>query len=325
MRNVFITGGAGFIGSHLVKRLAPENHVTVYDNHTKNTLKQLGYDRMENVHVIKGDILDMENLLRAMDGADVVIHAAAVVGVDEVINDQLSTMRTNIFGTYNTLEAARQLNVKGRVIIFSTSEIFGKMAYRVNEMDPVLSGPPGEARWGYGISKVAGEHLAHAYLKRFNLPTVCVRPFNIYGAGQTMNGAMKMFIAKALKNENITINGDGSSIRSWCYIDDFVDCIMRCMEDPKAIGESFNIGNSKTAITIIGLAQKICRLVDSSSQILHNDPLPMEIHLRIPCADKAKNVLGFEANTDLDTGILKTVDACRQELAKEPLKTAVKA
>ena len=325
MRNVFITGGAGFIGSHLVKRLAPENQVTVYDNHTKNTLEQLGYDRMENVRVIQGDILDMESLLRAMAGADVVIHAAAVVGVDEVINDQLKTMQTNIFGTYNTLEAARQNNVKERVIVFSTSEIFGKMAYRVSELDPVLSGPPGEARWGYGISKVASEHLAHAYFKRFGLPTVCVRPFNIYGPGQTMNGAMKMFIAKALNNEDISINGDGSPIRSWCYVDDFVDCIVRCIENPNAIGESFNIGNAKTAITVLGLAQKVCRLLDSSSQILHGEPLPMEIHLRIPCVDKIKHVLGFEAQTDLDTGILKTTIAHREQLAKKPLSAAVHA
>lgn len=325
MSNVFITGGAGFIGTHLVKRLAPDHTVTVYDNCTTNALERLGYDRHKNVTVIKGDILDVDHLLRSMEGADVVIHAAALVGVDAVTKDQLNTIKTNVFGTYNVLDAARHHAVPGRVIVFSTSEIFGQMAYKVRETDPVLSGPPGEPRWGYGISKVAGEHLANAYHSRFGLPTVCVRPFNIYGPGQTMNGAMKMFIHKALQHEDITINGDGSPIRAWCYIDDFVDCILRCMTHPGAINESFNIGNAKTAITVLNLAQKIIRLLESPSQIHHGNPLATEIHLRIPCVDKAKEVLGFEAQIDLDTGILKTAESVRQELllgSKKPVLAA---
>lgn len=314
MRTVFVTGGAGFIGSHLVKRLATDNKVIVYDNYEKDSLSLLGYDKLENVTVIRGDVLDKELLKQSMQGANHVIHAAASVGVDKVTSDQLNCMQVNIIGTNNVLEAAHELSVSGRVILFSTSEIFGEMAYKVSETDPVKSGAPWESRWGYGISKIASEHFAHAYHTRFQLPIVCVRPFNVYGPGQTMNGAMKQFISKALKNEDIIINGDGTPIRAWCYIDDFVDCMMRCLEDPKAIGESFNVGNARTAITIFNLARDIIRLLDSTSQIIHGDPLKMEIHLRIPCTDKAKEILGFEATTTLEEGILKTAESVKNEL-----------
>ncbi len=313
MSSVFITGGAGFIGSHLVHRLSKEHQITVYDNYKKDSLAQLGYDNDPNITIIKGDILDQELLQQSMKGADYVIHAAAIVGVVDVMN-QLRTVETNIIGTYNVLEAAHKHGVSERVIVFSSSEIFGKMAYKVTEEDPVRSGPPWEPRWGYAISKVASEHFAHGYHASHDLPISCVRPFNIYGPGQTMGGAMKMFISQALQNKDITIHGDGSPIRSWCYIDDFVDAILLCMQDPKAIGNSFNIGNSKTVVTVLGLAQQIVRLLNSNSQITYGNALSMEIHLRIPCADKMKKLLGWEAQIGLEEGILKTAEEVKKEL-----------
>ncbi len=314
MRTVFITGGAGFIGSHLVRRMATDYKVIVYDNYLKNSLSILGYDKLKNVTVITGDILNKELVKSSMKGADIVIHAAASIGVDVVSKDQLNTMQVNIIGTSNVLEAAYEHKVKGRVIVFSTSEIFGEMAYKVSETDPVKSGAPWEARWGYGISKIAGEHFAHAYHTRYGLPIVCVRPFNVYGPGQTMNGAMKMFVASALQNKDITINGDGTPIRAWCYIDDFVDCIMACIENPKAVGESFNIGNPLQTMTVLGLAERVIELLGSKSKVLHGEPLKMEIYLRIPCIDKAKKLLGFDPKIDLKTGILKTAESVSAEL-----------
>lgn len=317
MKTVFITGGAGFIGAHLVRKLSDDYNVVVYDHCKKDTLMKLGYDSHKNVKVVKGDILDKDLLQASMKGADIVIHAAAVVGVDEVNSDQLNTMKVNVIGTDNVLEAAVANEVKDRVIVFSTSEIFGSMAFHVSEHDPVMSGPPGEPRWGYGISKIAGEHLANAYFKRFGLPTVCVRPFNIYGPGQTMKGAMKMFVTNALQNKDIVINGDGSPIRSWCYVDDFVDCLVRCMENPAAIHESFNIGNPYTGITILNLAQRVAELLGSSSKVIHGKALESEIHLRIPSIDKARDMLGFEPKVSLDEGITRTAESVKEELKKE--------
>ncbi|HOU37240.1 MAG TPA: SDR family oxidoreductase, partial [Candidatus Omnitrophota bacterium] len=118
-----------------------------------------------------------------------------------------------------------------RFIDFSTSEVFGSMAYKSSETDQTVSGSAGEARWTYAVSKLAGEHLAHAYFRQYNLPTVTLRPFNVYGPGQTGEGAIQVFIKKAIKNETIHINGDGNQIRAWCYVDDFVDGSVRCIED----------------------------------------------------------------------------------------------
>ncbi|MFA5196394.1 MAG: NAD-dependent epimerase/dehydratase family protein, partial [Bacteroidales bacterium] len=139
-------------------------------------------------------------------------------------------------------------------------------------------------------------------------------PFNVYGPGQTGEGALQIFIKRALKNEDIYINGDGSQIRAWCYVDDFVDCIMRCIEDPKAIGESFNIGNARAVITILGLAQAVCRVLKSKSRILFRDQLSADIELRIPSVEKSAKVLGFKAKVDLDEGIEKTAAWIKKNL-----------
>jgi UDP-glucose 4-epimerase len=217
-------------------------------------------------------------------------------------------MTVNMIGTANALEAAHINKVKDRFIDFSTSEIFGSMAYKSSESDNTVSGSAGEARWVYAVSKLAGEHLAHAYFKQYNLPVVTVRPFNVYGPGQTGEGAIQIFIKKALKNEDIYINGDGTQIRAWCYVDDFVDCLMRCIEDPRAIGESFNLGNARAVITTLGLAQTVCRVLHSESKILFRDQLSADIELRIPAVEKTASVLGFKAKVDLEEGIAKTAE-----------------
>ena len=169
-----------------------------------------------------------------------------------------------------------------------------------------ISGTAGEARWTYAVSKLAGEHLSMAYYKEFNLPTVSVRPFNVYGPGQTGEGALQIFIKKALKNEDISIFGDGNQIRAWCYVDDFVDGLMRCIENHDAIGHSFNIGNSRAVVTIYGLAQTVLRVLNSKSKIMFKPPLSADIELRIPSVEKAERILGFKAQHDLEYGIAQT-------------------
>jgi UDP-glucose 4-epimerase len=311
-KKIFMTGGAGFIANTLIKHYVEYNRIVVFDNFHRDTLSKSGLAGHPNVTVVKGDVLDLPLLISSMKGADVVVHAAGIAGIDTVIKDPVRTMQVNMIGTANALEAAKINGVKDRFVDFSTSEVFGSMAYKSSESDQAVAGSAGEARWTYAVSKLAGEHLAHAYFKQFSLPVVTVRPFNVYGPGQTGEGAIQIFIRKALKNETITMNGDGSQIRAWCYVDDFVDCLIRCIEDPKAIGESFNIGNSRAVITILGLAQLVCRVLKSESQIMFAPALSADIAIRIPSVDKTQEVLGFKAKVDLEEGVKRTADWFQQ-------------
>jgi UDP-glucose 4-epimerase len=215
-------------------------------------------------------------------------------------------MQVNMIGTANALEAAKRNSIKDKFVDFSTSEVFGNRAFKSSEDDDTVSGSAGEARWTYAVSKLAGEHLAMAYYKEFDLPVVSVRPFNVYGPGQTGEGAIQIFIKRALKNEDIFIYGDGNQIRAWCYVDDFVECLMLAIENPKAIGESFNIGNARVVTTIYGLAQSICRILDSKSKIIFKPALSADIELRIPSVEKAEKILGFKAKVDLEEGVINT-------------------
>lgn len=307
-KNIFITGGAGFIANALIKNLADNNKITVYDNFHRDTLSSSSVAAHPNLKIIKGDVLNQDLLTLSMQGTDIVVHAAGIAGIDTVIKNPVHTMRVNMMGTACALEAAKINGVKDRFIDFSTSEVFGSMAFKSAETDQTVSGSAGEARWVYAVSKLAGEHLAHAYFKQYNLPVVTVRPFNVYGPGQTGEGAIQIFIKRALKNEDITIHGDGNQIRAWCFVDDFVDCLMMCMENPKAIGESFNLGNARAVITTLGLAQTVCRVLDSDSKIIFKPALSADIELRIPSVAKASDLLGFKAKVDLDEGILKTAE-----------------
>ena len=304
--HIFITGGAGFIASALIERLIVENHITIYDNFFRDTLSLQPHRYHANLKVIRGDVHDAKHLTEAMVGSSIVIHAAAIAGIDTVIKEPVRTMSVNMLGTCNVLEAARTHHIDDRVLIFSTSEVFGPMAFRASETDQAISGSAGEARWTYAVSKLAGEHMAHAYHTQYGLPIVIVRPFNVYGPGQTGEGAVHHFITQALRHERLYIHGDGTQIRAWCYVDDFVDGVFHCLEHPKAIGESFNIGNARAVITILGLAQTICRVLNSTSEIAFAPPISPDIELRVPAVTKAEELLGFKACIDLEEGIQKT-------------------
>ncbi len=307
-KKIFITGGAGFISNRLIRELIHDNKIVVYDNFHRDTISQSIIFNHPNITIIKGSVLDYPLLEKSMKGADIVIHAAAIAGIDTVIKSPTSTMRVNMMGTAKTLEAARVNKVRDRFINFSTSEVFGSYSYKTQESSNTVVGSAGEARWTYAVSKLAAEHMAMAYHHEFKIPVVNVRPFNVYGEGQTGEGALQIFIRKALSDEEIHIYGDGSQIRSWCYIDDFIDGLMRCIENPAAIGESFNIGNARSVLTTYGLAQTVCRVLGSDSPILHKPPLSADVELRIPSVDKALKVLGFEAKTTIDEGIIKTAE-----------------
>jgi len=317
-KKIFITGGAGFIASMLISRLADQNEIIVFDNYTRNTLKDTEYSQHPNVKQIKGDVLDYSSLKSEMRDSQIVIHAAAIAGIESTVRNPVNTMRVNMIGAANAMEAAKELGGIERFIDFSTSEVFGSQAFKVGENHQTVTGAVGEARWTYAVSKLAGEHLAHAYYKQYQLPTVTVRPFNVYGPGQTGEGALSIFIRKALKNEDIFIFGDGSQIRAWCYIDDMVKGVLCALEHPSAVGESFNIGNSRAVTTIYGLAQTVCRILESSSQIVFKNSLSADIELRIPEVRKAQELIDFKATIDLEEGLRKTAYWIKNNETKLP-------
>jgi UDP-glucose 4-epimerase len=308
MKCYFITGGAGFIANALMQRIITENRVVVFDNFSRDTLSSSPLANHPNLTIVRGDVLDYASLVKSMRGADIVIHAAAIAGIDTVIKMPVHTMRVNMIGTANVLEAARELNICDRLVDFSTSEVFGSMAFRVSEETNTVSGSAGEARWTYAVSKLAGEHLAKAYHHQHHLPIVTIRPFNIYGPGQTGEGAIQIFINRALRDEPLHIDGDGNQIRAWCYVDDFIDGLMACITSPRAIGESFNLGNARAVITVLGLAQTVCRVLNSRSEIRYDPPLSADIAIRIPSVQKAVDLLGFKARIDLEEGIARTAE-----------------
>jgi len=313
-KRIFITGGAGFIGSTLIGRLIEDNEITVYDAFRRDSLTDKPYHTHPNLRIVKGDVLDVTHLQKEISGAQLVVHCAAIAGIDTVIKSPTNTMRVNMLGTANVLEAAMRLESLERLIDFSTSEVFGQSAFRAGEGHTTHVGAVGEARWTYAVSKLAGEHLAHAYHREFGMPAVTLRPFNIYGPGQVGEGAIKVFVDLALADKDIDIHGDGNQIRAWCYIDDFIDGLLLAMSHPRAVGESFNIGNARAVITIYGLAQTVIRVLNSNSTTRFVRKDYADVELRVPSVNKARELLGFEAKVDLDEGIRRTAEFCRSQM-----------
>jgi len=304
---ILLTGGGGFIGTSLARRLLESNDVVVFDNGHRDAMKGsrlLGHPRLR---VIQGDVLDAAALREAMKGCRMVVHLAAIAGVDTVLKMPVTTMKVSLIGTYNALEAAIAETGVLRFVDFSTSEVFGTYAYKVSEGDVTTLGAVGEARWTYAVSKLATEHLAHNYHVQYGLPAVSIRPFNIYGPGQVGEGAIHRFIVRALRGEDLELHNDGSQIRAWCYIDDIVEAVMLVLEKPEAVGHAFNIGNARSVCTIYDLARHVVRIAGSASKLRFVAWNHADVELRIPNIDKARQRLGYEPRVDLEEGLARTI------------------
>src|SRR4029079_2482767 len=237
-------GGAGFIGTALARRLVAENEIVVLDNLHRDSLTGTDLAEHEHLRFVQGDVLDLPLLRELTSRATHIVHMAAIAGVDSVLKSPVRTMRVNLLGTANVLDAAAaNRDTLERFIDFSTSEVFGRHAYKVEETHETSGGSVGEARWTYAVSKLAGEYLAHSYFDEMGLPTAVIRPFNIYGPNQVGSGAIHHFTVRGLAGDELIIHGDGSQIRAWCYIDDIVAAVLEILESPNAVGQAFNIGN----------------------------------------------------------------------------------
>ena len=313
-KTILITGGAGFIGSSLASRFADNNEVILLDRMFAN--QPVSFTRLldhPNVKTVQVDIMDGCDLGEWSRAADYVVHAAAIVGVGRVCNYPRETLEVNFVGTSRVLSAFENSPRLKRLIYFSTSEVFGVNSFRVDENSPSSVGPAAEARWSYAIAKLAGEHLAKAYHRETGLPVVTVRPFNIFGPRRTGAHAILQFVQRCLAGASIEVHGDGSQIRSWCYIEDFCDALTEMLQRPEAIGEDFNVGNPRNTLTIYQLAQKIRNITGTAVPINFTEaPFP-DIEIRVPSLEKARKLLRYTPKYDLDEALGLTVEWYKKE------------
>jgi UDP-glucose 4-epimerase len=306
---VLVTGGAGFIGSHLCERLIKQGHiVTAIDNFSTgraSNLKQL--EGEANFMLIEGSILDTDILKPLIENAEYVFHLAAAVGVFNIVNNPLASLLTNIRGTENVLEAAH--STKTPVFLTSSSEVYGKnISDSLKESDDRILGSPVTLRWSYSEAKAIDESLAYAYFVEKGLETRIVRFFNTVGPRQL--GAYGMvvprFVKSAINNDPITIYGDGTQTRCFAHVYDVIDAVITIAFADNTIGKVINIGND-FEISINGLAQKIIAETDSKSEIVY---VPYEeaygdgfedMERRVPNIDLINQLVGWKPIRDLST------------------------
>jgi dTDP-glucose 4,6-dehydratase len=324
---VLVTGGSGFIGSAFAERLADHNHVILFD--VSFTGKPVQYSKLldhRNVRCVTGDILDSAELPRLSREADIIVHTAAVLGVAKVSSAARETLETNYIGTSRLLQGLQDGRRLKRLIYFSTSEVFGVDSYRVDESSPPSVGPITESRWSYAIGKLAGEHLVEAYHRESNMPTVIVRPFNVFGPKRLGDYALLRFVLNALAGRPLEVHGDGSQIRSWCYIEDFCDALVAMVERQEAIGQDFNVGDDGNTLSIRDLAHKVVALAGSSSPVISiGHPFP-DISVRVPALEKARKLLGYSPKYGLDQALSLTIDFYRShwpDFSRHPALTSV--
>jgi UDP-glucose 4-epimerase len=305
-QRIVITGGAGFIGSYLVGRLAERNTIVVYDNLHRDAIRFTALLEHPHVSFVQGDVLDRDRVREAVRGANLVVHAAAIAGIYSVGERVSTTLEVNLLGTVSVLEAAVAAGVR-RVVEFSTSEVYGPFVYRGKENDQLSIGPTGEKRWVYALSKLAGEFFAYACATDHGMSVTTLRPFNVYGPRQVGEGAIQQMIHRALADEDITVFNDGTQVRSWCYIDDFVDGVMRALRAEDRGHATFNLGNPQATTTVLGLAHAIIRLSGSRSRIVFKPHPGPEVEMRIPDISRAQEKLEFSPRVGLEDGLQRTI------------------
>ena len=303
------------MGTHVAERLAPHNEVTLLDIDLEHVLRFSALGDDDSVRKVLGDVRDQELMEEEVARCEVLLHYASILGVKRVINNARDTIDTIILGVRNVMEAARKNDRIERIVYVSTSEVYGD-TMDMAEGAPAAVGTNNDPRLCYASAKLMGEHQVWAYHRDFQLPTVIVRPFNTYGRYRTASHALGLFVVKALAGEDLTLHGDGSQIRSWCYIDDFCDGMLACLERESAIGEDFNLGSPLTATTIYDLAQRTIRLTESDSRLISTVHTFSDIGVRIANADKASALLSFEPRYDLDAGLTPTIAWYREHLSE---------
>jgi UDP-glucose 4-epimerase len=310
----FITGGAGFIGSHLSETLiARGDEVVIIDNQSTGSVKNLCSVNTK-VKLITGDVLDKTLLEKYVVESDYVVHLAAALGVFNIVNKPLQSLKTNIQGTENILELADKY--RKPVLIASTSEVYGKNEkVSLNEEDDRIIGHPLKSRWSYSEAKAVDESLAYFYYLENKLPIRIVRFFNTVGPRQVGQYGMVVprFVAAAIRNEPIQVYGSGDQIRCFCHVSDAIRALLLVIDSDEAIGQVFNVGNNQQ-ISIMDLAKKVIEITGSKSEIKkipYAEAYPEgfeDMQRRVPDISKIKTALGWSPEIGLEQIIRDIAD-----------------
>ncbi|RQG95759.1 NAD-dependent epimerase/dehydratase family protein [Natrarchaeobius oligotrophus] len=303
-QRVLVTGGAGFIGSHLTHALAFDNDVTVYDSLINGDLENVP----EDVNLIKADVCDDEALHQDGTKADMIFHEAAMVSVAQSIDEPVKSQAINVDATHSLLEEAQKRDV--RVVLASSAAIYGQPT-----RTPIEETDPKEPTSPYGLDKLTIDHYARLYNDLYDLETVALRYFNVYGPGQTPGdyaGVISVFIDQALSGEPITVHGDGEQTRDFVFIDDVVQANIKAATTD-AVGEAYNIGTGES-VTIRELAELIQDITDTDSDIVHTDARSGDIEHSEADISKARDRLDYEPTVSLREGLERTVEWYREEL-----------
>ena len=296
-----VTGGAGFIGSHLVDRLAPENRVIVLDNLFTGQMSNLETSK-DRITFINGDILDKVLLTGLAAQVDIIFHLAANVGVMRSINDPYFDMEVNVRGTLNLLEACCDSKVE-RLVYSSSGVVFGEARYQpIDEEHPVNPESP------YAVSKLAAENYCFAFHKVRSVPVTVLRYFNVYGPRQDTSeyaSVLSIFSRRIREGKPLTIFGDGKQTRDFVFVEDVVSANILAATQPKAIGEIFNIATGKET-NLEQLASIIVQISNKENQVIYADSRPGEIRRSWANIEKAQRVLGYNPETNLEEGLLLT-------------------
>ncbi len=313
---VLVTGGAGFIGSHLAERLLKDgNRVVVVDNLSTGRLGNIeSFENQSDFSFIEGDIRDAELMDNLVERSETVYHLAAAVGVKLIADRPVHTIETNISGTEVVLDAANKF--KKSVFIASSSEVYGKNeAVPFREDDDIVLGSTRMPRWSYACSKAIDEFLALAFHQQYGLRAVIGRFFNTIGPRQSGQYGMVVprFVQWALKGEPISIYGTGQQKRCFCYVEDVVDAVMGLMDCEQAAGNVYNIGSAEE-ISIEGLADKIIEMTDSKSKkefvsydVAYGSPME-DMMRRVPSLERIKRAIGWEPKTSLTETLQVIID-----------------
>jgi UDP-glucose 4-epimerase len=318
---VLITGGAGFVGSHLAEALLDRgDDVYVLDDLSTGSIDNIAHLKANPKFHYTIDTVTNEPLLAEMiDRCDTVVHLAAAVGVKLIVESPVRTIETNVHGTEVVLKVANKK--KKLVLIASTSEVYGKSAkVPFSEDDDLVLGPTSKHRWAYACSKMIDEFLALAYWKERKLPVIIVRLFNTVGPRQTGQYGMVVpsFVRQALANEPITVFGDGTQSRSFTYVGDVVRAMVALIDEPRAVGQVFNVGNGHE-ITIADLAERIRTLAGSQSEIVR---IPYDqayeagfedMPRRVPDISKIKALVAYAPTVELDEILTRVIEHFRQQ------------